>query len=414
MNADSDQVLIGGGERVAGARSLRYRLLMSTAGFIVFCSFIPSFLFLTGWTAINPGRVVVAYFVVVAALWLVMDRKLEARASLTYAWAAFFVALNLLTATIHGFGDEFYQRVAGALSLWILASFCLTTEISGRALQRFLLAFVLVNASFVAFDFFFPGYFVPADHEFFNPGRGAGVFVNANKSGIAAVFALVLLMLTPRNRLFRLIFLLTTLWLLLTLSRSALVGYFAVCLVALVTRKLRLHDLALPAAAGVALAAAAIGWTLVQGSEGIDSISERLAWAASPSKVRDDAGIERVVAARNAVEIVAASPLIGQGFGAVNAAYGLPPHNLFLQFAADYGVIGIVAIVGLMFCMYVDWRRAGSPPELRAAVFAWIACFGIFSFFYDEAVGVTEFIFVAALLQRCLGDFESRAVARAN
>ncbi len=388
------------GSRAARSRLQQtIRIVLTLGAFFIFCSYIPSFLFLLGHTSVNPGAIVVLFFGVSVLLWLLFDQTFPGRVSATFAWALLFVALNLAALAIHGPGDEMYQRVAGALSIICLVWFCLTPAVSSTQLHWFLFAFSLFNLSCVAYDFFFPGLFVPSDSEFYNAGRGAGFFVNANKAGFAAVFVLVFSAFAARSRIMIATLTLCTAWVLFTLSRSAILAFLVVLAILISTGKLRLRDLLLPAALGVALTATGVVYLLAIQPEGIGNIEERIEWATAPTQIRDQAGEERKVVASNALRALTDSPLVGNGFGTPLKLFGRPPHNLYLGFAADYGVLGLVALIGLYLAMYIDWRHAGAPESLRAPLYSWLAATAFLSLFYDETIGITEFVFSAAWFQ---------------
>ena len=382
--------------RIAGQR---VRVLVSIAAFLLFSSYIPSYLYLIGYTTINPGTVVAIFSLVTIGLWLVFDRSLPARPTLTFAWCVLFVALNILTAAVHGLGPDFYQRAAGAAAIVFLVVFCFPQRISVQAIQWGILVFACFNLACVTYDFFVPGVFVDYGSPFYNAGRGAGFFVNANKSGLAAVYMLILAAATDRSKPLGLICLVCGLWVALTLSRTAILAYALVCIVFVITGKFRVREFFVPVAVAIGIAAVGFAVFLAEQEEGAESIRERLEWFGTFGGVKDHASDERILAASNAIKHLADSPLVGHGFGSVSDFYGLPPHNLYLTFGADYGIVGVILLLLWLLVVVLDWKIAGSPPELRSALLAWVVATAFVALFFDEVLGINYIVFCLAWIQ---------------
>ena len=71
----------------------------------------------------------------------------------------------------------------------------------------------------------------------------------------------------------------------------------------------------------------------------------------------DDSG--RVALAARTWELFLASPIVGSGIGTTSDwDVGLQPHNLYLYFGADHGVLGLLVLPALVFALATRGRSA--------------------------------------------------------
>jgi len=164
----------------------------------------------------------------------------------------------------------------------------------------------------------------------------------------------------------------TLLGLLATETRSALAGW-AVGAVYLTWRELRAHPRQLATALACGIAVLAIGATAAP------SAASRLGHVS-----RDLVG-DRLRIWQGSVGIVKSFPLLGTGPGTFQVVFnqrrppGLEPkwsaHNLWLHYAVETGLLGLLSILWVIYVAGREWVRAGrlAPPgqdPLRATITA--------------------------------------------
>jgi putative inorganic carbon (hco3(-)) transporter len=144
-----------------------------------------------------------------------------------------------------------------------------------------------------------------------------------------------------------------------TQSRSALGGWVAGA-VYLTWRELRAHprQLAAALASGIAV--------LVLAATAAPSVAARV------GHVSTDLVVDRVQIWRIAVGIVASHPLLGTGPGTFQTMFNQrkpagferkwSAHNLWLHYAVETGLVGLLSILWIVYVAGREWARSGRLP----------------------------------------------------
>lgn len=232
-------------------------------------------------------------------------------------------------------------------------------------------------------------------YELFDPlpvnrvqGRSAGFYLDANVSGAALVTGMILSIevLPSWSRIPYI--LLTGLGVLVTFSRGGMVAWVLAVAALVLARRVDMTSVFKSAAIGIILAIAIAVPDLdlvmsgVGGSAKINKdVKERMEWFSNPLGVQDRSSWERQYIAKKAWEKIAERPVLGWGTGAYQEAV-LAPHNIYLSFMEDHGVLG--AFIMPLLIIAVSCRVRGNLRAL-ALVYGGIVMF--LSFFSHTMLG---------------------------
>jgi O-Antigen ligase len=199
------------------------------------------------------------------------------------------------------------------------------------------LAGVVLNV----YDLVYPGTFSEA------AGRGAGLFINPNGAGMALVVGcLIGLPVLPRywRELFVVV---SSLGILATFSREAILADIIVIIAAGFARAISLRMLGVGGALAIGLFAAfSIGDVLEHGGILNSDNMSRLTMGTT-----DNSTAHRLEDAAQTLHAFEDAPLLGQGIGTDEYWSGEPAHNLYLRLMADQGIIGLLIIPALVYSL---------------------------------------------------------------
>lgn len=210
-------------------------------------------------------------------------------------------------------------------------------------------------------------------------GRSAGLYLSPNLAGEALVLGMIL-GITVVPAWYRGIFvLLAGVGVFVTFSRGGLVGWgIGLCGLLVgrfmgVTHLVRTGLVAMVVIIIVLLPKADDIMTTLERTGSLNAnVLERLAWLMDPSGVSDASSWSRKYVAQQAWERVGEQPFLGGGTGAVHERLDIPPHNQFLAYMMDHGLLGAMLLpllllallwraqdeslrIGLIFCCAVLW-----------------------------------------------------------
>jgi O-antigen ligase len=255
-------------------------------------------------------------------------------------------------------------------------------EATIRAARHALLVGVLLAVACNVYETMNPFSFVPLSSEFANPGRAAGLYINANASATAILFGMVvaLSLVPPRWR-----------WLFvsvagagiaLTLSRAGIIGFVLATMLLRVGGMLRTGDLVRVLL--LVLAAAAVAWFVLlpmlaaRFDVNMDLLQDRVMWFLSPQARADFSQQERLELAELAWEQFAQHPLLGNGVGSTEAWLARSStHNMYLQLASDFGFIGLMVLPALALTFLA--RPASDAARSLRVLAALLLLFGLVS-----------------------------------
>jgi O-antigen ligase len=228
-------------------------------------------------------------------------------------------------------------------------------------------------------------------YEFFVPltfsevhGRSAGLFVNPNLSGEALVLGMILSVIVLPLFWRAPFLLLTGIGIFATFSRAGIGAWFlAVGGLLFFTKVVRAKDLVWT----FLLSLLVVGIVLLPKLDAIlksmdqagvinKNTEERLAWLTNPSGVSDDSSWSRVYVAQQAWRKFADQPWIGSGTGTSHEAFEIAPHNQYLSYMVDHGVVG-ATIVPLLILALI-WGARGETRRIGlvfGATILWLSFF---------------------------------------
>lgn len=197
-------------------------------------------------------------------------------------------------------------------------------------------------------------FFVAQDSFSISPGRAAGFHVNPNVSGMMLVGLWILwLALRPNKASFHAIVIsaLVFLGMLITFSRSAIIEYLLLGVLAVGMMRARAGNGTLRTVIVLLCIAALFG----VGFAWLDSQALSGGAAVRVESLRggnfdDDSSVGRMDAALYYWNVFVASPLVGAGkvisLGGLDGGVG--PHNAFIGLAADFGILPILLLFGIL------------------------------------------------------------------
>jgi len=225
-----------------------------------------------------------------------------------------------------------------------------------RLARKMLVGGVLFAVTLNVYELFAPMSFSPL------PGRSAGLYMNPNLAGEALVLGMILsvTVLSPRYR--GLYILLTGVGILSTVSRGGIFAWVVSVAGLMLMRGISLKDLFLPGFLGVVLGILVILPRLDQllttwERTGVlnANVLTRLEWSIDPFGVSDHSSWERKYLVRQAWDKISERPFLGSGTGSSREA-AVPPHNQYLSFMLEHGVIGIIILPMLILAAIWDAR----------------------------------------------------------
>lgn len=324
------------------------------------------------------------------------------------AWCALFVIVNIVSYVFLMGGDTepVRKRILGAVFLTVSYVMFAQGPAVVLAARRTVALIVLVSVALNLYDLTHPFVFVAEDSEFANIGRAAGIYMNANTSGLAIVLGMILSVgILPRW--FRGIFIASAIvGVIITFSRSAMLSLFVALGLLWLAREIDLR--ALLVAAVIAAAAAVIGYLLflplIESLHfDIETLAGRLFYFLDPASGLDYSQVERERVARKAWEIAASSPLLGRGAGTTELWDDIPSHNTYLTLGADFGVLGIVAYPLLI------WLSCGGPARRWTGCAPAFCAVCIVGAFFDHGILVSHALLTPIALMAAISLLDAQA-----
>jgi O-Antigen ligase len=231
-------------------------------------------------------------------------------------------------------------------------------------------------------------------------GRSAGLYVNPNTSAEALVLGMIL-GITVLPVWYRGGFILFTgIGVFATYSRAGLIGWLIAVTGLMLGRFIGVRQLVRTGLIALLLVGVALlpkTDQILTALEGAGSLNpdtrERLAWLMDPLGVEDSSSWGRKAIAQQAWERVGEHPLLGEGTGEVHTGLDIPPHNQFLSYMIDHGVVGAMLIPLLLLTLL--WRAQGS---CRPVVFIFSGVVLWFSFFTHQLLNNAYNLLLLALV----------------
>ena len=292
-----------------------------------------------------------------------------------FAWVTMFWFLGSSQS------ETAWRDVRLRLSAIMLVLSCLMIFASPSAVRsaRWALVFaVLFGVTVNIYDFFVPMTF----SEFH--GRSAGFYLNPNLSGEALVLGMILSVTVLPSSCRGPFLLLAGVGIFVTFSRGGIVAWFiAVSGLLFFAKGVRAKDLVWTfllslLVVGIVLLPKldAILATMDQAHVISKDTEARFAWLTNPFDVSDNSSVSRKYVAEQAWGKFADHPWIGSGTGTMHESFEIPPHNQYLSYMLDHGVLG-AAIVPLLI-LAVIWGARGETRRVGlvfGATILWLSFF---------------------------------------
>jgi hypothetical protein len=230
------------------------------------------------------------------------------------------------------------------------------------------------------YDLLAPFTFVPLDREFANPGRAAGLYINANQAGGALILGMIFTVgLLPKK--YRIHYIMVIfIGVLLTFSRAAWLGLFIVTLILVMQDVVSKRQFL----TGFGIMALIISLSLpllpefILSDVGSNSSANVLNRINNPLDIQDPSGQQRKQVAALSWGMFLEHPLLGNGIGSTETwSEGISTHNMYLSFMADHGFFGIIILP--LFALAVAWGARGKARQTALPFLAFVLFWGVFS-----------------------------------
>ncbi len=308
------------------------------------------------------------------------------------------VAWFIMVLISHLFMQDEYSSAALQIVLnSVVGAFVVTLLWVAVLRMRFDIRYIFLFGGLLAVainivDYFDRGYFFEVMEGF--GVRAAGYYVNANKSAEAILLAMVLsISVVPVK--WRVLFCYFCLaGIALTLSRSAIIGWFLVFMLFVLFRLISYRAAAISSVVAFVLSGSL--YTFFDFSSdyvNVKILEDRISFVSGDGwgqAMQDD----RVELASAAYELFAQSPVYGNGVYSILRQGGSQlAHNQYLQLLSDFGLIGMFVYV-LILLLLVPWGKSQSK-EIYVFM-AFVIFWGLFSHnILDSYVFIMAFSYLA-------------------
>jgi len=275
-------------------------------------------------------------------------------------WSFVYILLSLLWFIPSSQDDVAWQEVRSrALTVIELMMFLIVFAAEGmnRLARQVLVVGVLVGVGLNIYELFVPLSFSPII------GRSAGMYINPTTSSFALVGGMIFAVTVLPRRVRGIFILIVGIGVVSTFSRGGIIGWCVASVSFVLAKQINSKDVVHAAFAGILI----IGMFVVtRGEEFLETLNrtgvinanveDRLSWLTDPSGVQDQSSWARAYVAKRLWDKWAEKPFLGGGTGAAYAAFEIPPHNEYLMFMVDHGLIGIMVFPLLILSVTYEAR----------------------------------------------------------
>lgn len=335
------------------------RCALAVFGVAVFFTHLDEYAFVVGWAPKPLYSVFVVVFGAAVLLVLTPRRSAPALGSPIALWAyGFFLVTTLwaiwtrnstVTAQLV---DARYRSIALLVAFAVVFDDPRARRLAVRAVAMAVALGALVDAAEMLGFLDFSRIDTPA---VVRVGRAAGFYMNPNSAG--SIIVLGLAIAAPElGRSWRVpLVVVTAIGVVATLSRGSMICLGLLLVAFALRRTVGGWGLLLGLALGALIAMKGAGYLESQGRLG-PAVVERVTFA------KDDSGRGEV--ALKAWRLFCDAPLLGNGIGAATEwDTGAGAHNMFLTFAAEQGVVGLLLLPALALAL-IAARRGAAPVAL--------------------------------------------------
>ena len=384
-----------------------YPRILAVVAVAVFFTNLDVYLFNSETTGIVPLYWIAAFGVVAAPLYFSKGALLSLRQAPIARWGYGFLMITCVWLLFQPSPSEVAWQELRTRSLsvaFILVLMCVFANCEAQVwARRAILVAVLMGIGLNTYELFNPQAFSSI------VGRSAGLYINPNQSGAALVLGLVLTISLLPQRLRLLFALMVGGAILLTFSRSAIVGWAIVMIVILKTGQISLRK-----SLAVGFSVIVIGlivlvaqWDRIQyqlEDLGVlnSNVMGRVEWFNQPM-ASDSSALGRQEVAEIAFEKFADNPIFGEGVGAsqkllmVEGGTEISTHNQYLNLMVDHGIMGFFILPLLVLAIL--WQARGEARHTGMTLAAFTLYIGFFSHnILDERFVLLTFTLLAAMV----------------
>ena len=373
-----------------------YQSALAIGSVLLFFTFIDVFFFEIG--KLPAPVVLISIFMAAGLLLLIFTRfaSLKYIPSELIIWCAGYLGISLFSFMLvlcfyaeYPFAKESFQEVRTRIlseSFLIITYLFFAKSPQIQNLTRVAICLAVLLAVFnnireVSDPLVFQG---------LNPsGRAAGYFIDPNRGGCALMLGMIFGMgILPKQ--LRIAFALLVLFgIFLTFSRGAILGWFIVIPIFILSGVIPRKQVLL-GAVGITTIILVFGQVLsnidlneLQRSGlikvDIKNITERLEWFQNPLANKEDSADSRVEVVMTAWNMFVEHPILGSGIASTKNLnnWGISTHNMYLLFLAEHGILGIFIFPLLVYA--VTWHSRGETKHIALAFSAFILLWGLFS-----------------------------------
>jgi O-antigen ligase len=323
-------------------------------------------------------------------------------------WFATYVVLGMAWLLL---SQDFPDVAAQQWRMRVLACFFFCTILISTSLSRRRWVALAAAACLVIacglnwFDVLFPSRLVPLGFQGANPGRGAGLFINANGAAAFVLMATIAVLPYAPMRARAAVLLVCVTAVAPTFSRfgwifAALLIVMAIILKLLDRRQVLVILLTVP----LLLAGAGVYYEFMLQS-GNENLIGRLAWFQTFGEQYDFSMRERAFVAQRAWERFLDSPLYGHGIG-VTLAKGarVGTHNMYVLLMAEQGLIGLALYLSLLGILahkglrLARAARARHSREIGLTLLLYAAFLGAYGFVNHNVLDEPHGMFILAFI----------------
>jgi hypothetical protein len=268
-----------------------------------------------------------------------------------------------------------------------------------RWARRTLVIAVVVGVASNIYGIFNPTFFFHGTHV-----RPSGLYENPNRAGIALVLGMIMSVTVLPSWVRGPFILLTGIGVFVTFSRSGILAWLIAVAGYILLRKIDVKHLFLAGSISLVLVAVAIlpQWDSVLTTLGKTDatndrdVKERMAWLMSPTDISDESGRSHVDIAKRAWDKFGDQPFLGMGTGSYYEIFEIPPHNQYLAFMLDHGILG-AAILPLLL-LAITWEACGESRSLSIVLSCTLMVVSVFSHdLMSQEEGLVVFALMAAM-----------------
>jgi hypothetical protein len=288
-------------------------------------------------------------------------RTIDILRSPVAAWCFLYLFVTIVwfipSAQSDGAWQEVRWRVMTVLELGLFLVL-LADPAMNKQVRMLLVVGVLFGVALNVYELFVPLSFSPII------GRSAGLYMNATTSAFALVGGMIFAVTVLPGSYRALFVLIVGVGVVTTFSRGGILAWCLATAGFVVVRQVGTREIL----RGFAVGGLLLGVLLFpQWEELLSSLDragvintdvvERLLWLTDPSGVQDESSWSRAYVAKRLWGRWAEHPVLGSGTGSALNAFEIPPHNQYLLFMVDHGIVGILLFPLLIAA--VIYRRGG-------------------------------------------------------